>query len=83
MLNHEIDSINIPLALRKYISMGMAILKTSQAADVLGLKPQTLRKWACKHKCPSGLKPLRIGKHLGWRIDELIKFIMEDSQNDK
>lgn len=45
------------------------ILSTSQAAEILNRKPQTLRKWACLENGP--IKPLRVNGRLAWRVEDL------------
>lgn len=49
------------------------ILTTNEAADFLGLKPQTLRCWACYGKGP--ISPVRIGNRLRWRLSDLEKLV--------
>ncbi|MDE1714513.1 MULTISPECIES: helix-turn-helix transcriptional regulator [Chromobacterium] len=48
-------------------SMGKHVFSTSEAAAILGRKPQTLRKWASKQTGP--LRPVRIGGRLGWPVE--------------
>lgn len=49
------------------------ILTTNEAADFLGLKPQTLRCWACYDKGP--ISPIRIGNRLRWRVSDLERLV--------
>lgn len=65
-----------PAALQAHIVAGCDLLSTKQAAAILGLKPQTLRKWACYDKSPHGLKPVKPGRHLKWPVEQLAKLIM-------
>lgn len=46
-------------------------LTTEQAAAVLGKSPQTLRKLACTQGHAFGLRPLKIGNGLRWRVSDL------------
>jgi hypothetical protein len=40
------------------------LITTEEAAALLRLRPQTLRRWACENSGP--LKPRRIGGRLRW-----------------
>lgn len=46
-------------------------LTTIEAAELLRLKPQTLRKWACKKSGP--VQPRRVTTRLLWSADEIRK----------
>ncbi len=52
--------------------MEMRVLPTHEAANVLNLKPQTLRKWAT-HGGP--IRPVKIGGRLGWRATDLERLL--------
>lgn len=53
------------------------LLTTAQAAEVLGLRPQTLRLWACRETGP--LRPVRLGRRtLRWRADEIARLMGVD-----
>lgn len=58
-------------ALQAYADAGHVGLPTKLAAIVLGLKEQTLRKWACYENAPGGIRPVRIGRRLLWLIADL------------
>jgi hypothetical protein len=45
------------------------LLTTAEAAELLRLNPQTLRKWACKDTGP--IKPRRFTSKLLWSADEI------------
>ncbi|RZO82800.1 MAG: DNA-binding protein [Oceanococcus sp.] len=45
------------------------VTDTDTAAGYIGLKPQTLRLWACKQCGP--IQPIRIGNRLRWRWKDL------------
>jgi hypothetical protein len=45
------------------------LLGTAEAAALLGLRPQTLRRWACDGSGP--IKPRRIGSRLQWLLGEI------------
>ena len=49
--------------------MEMRVLPTHEAANVLNLKPQTLRKWAVYQTGP--LQPTRIHGRLLWSTDAI------------
>lgn len=42
---------------------------TSEAAELLNRKPQTLRSWACANTGP--IRPIRINGRLAWAADEI------------
>ncbi len=63
--------LHYPPALQAHIDAGKGALTTNEAAALIGLKPQTLRKWMCYGSCPMGLKPLKIGNSVRWPIDQL------------
>ena len=54
------------------------LLKTEEAAELLRLKPQTLRKWACTGYGP--IKPIKIGFSLRWKRSE-IEYLMNGEVN--
>lgn len=66
---------NLPKTLQPYLDSGVQLLTTIQAAAILGLSPQTLRKWTCKNSHPRGLKPIKIGRTVRWNIDDIAKVI--------
>ena len=45
------------------------LLGTIEAAALLGLRPQTLRRWACENGGP--IKPRRIGGRLRWALADI------------
>lgn len=49
------------------------ILSTSNAAEILNRKPQTLRKWACLENGP--ILPIRVNGRLGWRVEDIRRLI--------
>jgi hypothetical protein len=53
------------------------ILSTSQAAEILNRKPQTLRKWACLENGP--IRPVRVNGRLAWRVEDLRALIIGNS----
>lgn len=52
------------------------LLTREEAAEYLGIRPQTLAKWAMtkKHKLPF----VRVGKLVRYRIEDLEKFIADN-----
>lgn len=51
------------------------LLTTNEAAALLGLKPQTLRRWAIYENGP--LVPIRYGRLIRWSKKELLNFARE------
>lgn len=64
-----------PSDARAAIAIGLAArgieaaLTTDQAAVALGLKPQTLHKWACLENGP--IRPVRVGRRLAWKAADV------------
>ncbi|WP_426177387.1 hypothetical protein [Massilia sp. TWR1-2-2] len=50
---------------------------TSQAAEWLNRKPQTLRAWACHENGP--LRPIRINGRLGWAVADIRRLLASAS----
>ncbi|MEQ1229942.1 helix-turn-helix domain-containing protein [Acinetobacter junii] len=48
------------------------LITTAEAAKLLGMKPQTLRKWAIYENGP--IVPKRHGRLLRWNINEILRF---------
>lgn len=51
------------------------LLTTNEAAELLGLQPQTLRRWAIYESGP--LTPIRYGRLIRWSKKELLVFARE------
>lgn len=66
---------SLPQVLQSFIDAGTQVLTTKQAAAVIGLAPQTLRKWACYDTAPLGIKPVKIGRSVRWQIDDIAKLL--------
>lgn len=58
MINNSLESINLP-----------QVVPTSQAAQIINRRPQTLRRWACLEDGP--IRPLRINGRLAWLVSDL------------
>ncbi|TDG02094.1 DNA-binding protein [Paraburkholderia guartelaensis] len=64
------ENIQTPHDARAAIAVGLTArgiepaLTTDEAAVALGLKPQTLHKWACLENGP--IRPVRVGRRLAW-----------------
>lgn len=59
---------------RVFSSKIILLVTTDEAARLLSLRPQTLRKWAMDGSGP--IKPIKLGNRLRWRfkdIEELSK----------
>lgn len=52
------------------------LLTTSEAAELLSLKPQTLRRWAIYENGP--LTPIRYGRLVRWSKREILDFAREN-----
>jgi Helix-turn-helix domain len=50
---------------------------TSEAAQYINRKPQTLRKWACLENGP--IRPIRIHGRLAWRVSDLEALLRGES----
>ena len=48
------------------------LISTADAAKLLGMQPQTLRKWAIYENGP--VTPKRHGRLLRWNINEILRF---------
>lgn len=51
------------------------LLTTNEAAYLLGLQPQTLRRWAIYENGP--IVPIRYGRLLRWNKNEILVFAHE------
>ncbi|HBY7913542.1 TPA: helix-turn-helix domain-containing protein [Acinetobacter baumannii] len=51
------------------------LLSTKDAAALLGLQPQTLRRWAIYENGP--ITPVRFGRLIRWNKKELLEFARE------
>lgn len=51
------------------------LLTTNEAAQLLGLQPQTLRRWAIYENGP--ITPIRYGRLLRWSKKEILVFARE------
>lgn len=47
----------------------LSLISTKQAAHVMGLQPQTLRKWAMDGSGP--IQPIKIGNRLRWKLKDI------------
>lgn len=51
------------------------LITTAQAAKLLGMQPQTLRKWAIYENGP--IVPRRHGRLVRWNLNEILRFAGE------
>ena len=65
----------LPSVLQSYVDAGCQVLTTEQAATVIGMKPQTIRKWACYDSAPMGIRPLKLGRSVRWHIDDIARLL--------
>lgn len=49
------------------------LLRTSEAAPLLRVEPQAMRRWACYGKGP--LTPIKVGHRLLWRAADIRRLI--------
>jgi len=52
------------------------LITREEAAEILGLKPQTLAKWACLKR--GDLKMVKLGRSVRYRLKDLEEFIEEN-----
>jgi hypothetical protein len=52
-----------------------AVLNTRDAAAALGKSGQTLRKLYCTQGHAYGIRPLKIGARLAWRVADLLRIV--------
>jgi len=52
------------------------LITRDEAAEMLGLKPQTLAKWAYTNRC--NLKMIKIGSRVRYRVADVEDFIDEN-----
>lgn len=55
------------------VSAATAILSEQQAADLIGVRVETLRAWACRRKGPPRLK---LGRRVAYRAEALERWIL-------
>jgi len=54
------------------------LINRQEAADILGLKPETLAKWACRRQY--GLKMVKIGARVRYRLGDVESFIEDNTK---
>lgn len=47
----------------------LLLLSTNEAAKLLAMRPQTLRKWAMDGSGP--IQPIKIGNRLRWKLKDI------------
>ena len=68
---------NIPDGLAR-IANGRDNLSTNEAAYATGAAPQTIRKHLCLHVHFHGVKPIRIGNRLYFKVTDLARLVQGD-----
>lgn len=53
------------------------LVDTPEAAGLLDLRPQTLRRWSSEGSGP--LQPVRIGNRLRWRVADIRRLLAGES----
>lgn len=62
--------------LHSYIAKGQYLIYIKDLAEIINSKPQTIRKWICKDRLPSGLvKPNKIGNRHVWSIYDVEEYM--------
>lgn len=51
------------------------VVTTYEAAKLINRSPKTLRKWACLDECPQGIRPIKIGGRLAWKVSDLMMLL--------
>ena len=51
------------------------VIPTAEAARILSRSPQTLRSWSSLDNGPEGIRPIRIGNRLLWRVTDLMSLL--------
>lgn len=54
------------------------VISTSEAAQIINRRPQTLRRWACLEDGP--IRPIRINGRLAWRLSDLQALLVGDAK---
>lgn len=54
------------------------LVTRQEAADMLGLKPETLAKWACRKQY--GLRMVKVGSRVRYRLGDVEHFIEENTK---
>jgi hypothetical protein len=64
-----------PIAIKfeRLENLVVPLVGTEHAAFYLGLRPNTLRIWACYQTGP--LQPLKIGRALRWRVADIRRLV--------
>ena len=60
------------------IANGRDNLSTNEAAYATGAAPQTIRKHLCLHGHFHGVKPIRIGNRLYFKVTDLARLVRGD-----
>lgn len=60
-------------SLAAIIASGRTVASTAEAANSLGYKSQTMRRWACYDSGP--IRPVRVGGHLRWKITDIVALL--------
>ncbi|WP_428852566.1 helix-turn-helix domain-containing protein [Imbroritus primus] len=67
------QSISLSPVLAGFLQAGRDLLTNNEAAAILAMKPQSLRRWACYECGP--IQPIRIGGRLRWRISDIERLL--------
>lgn len=62
--------------LHSYIAKGQELIYIKDLAKMLGLQPQTIRKWISQDRLPPNLvKPKKQGNRNVWHIDKVMHYL--------
>ena len=62
--------------LHSYIAKGQELIYIKDLAQMLGLQPQTIRKWISQDRLPHNLvKPKKQGNRNVWHIDKVMHYL--------
>lgn len=62
--------------LNLYREKGLFLINIKQLATIIGLQPQTIRKWICHDQLPPYLaKPSKQGNRNVWHIDDIETYL--------
>jgi hypothetical protein len=70
-------TLSLPNGLAR-IANGRDNLSTNEAAYATGAAPQTIRKHLCLHGHFHGVKPIRIGNRLYFKVTDLARLVQGD-----
>ncbi|WP_373974952.1 hypothetical protein NT239_15160 [Chitinibacter sp. SCUT-21] len=61
--------------LQAIANSGSSTATSAQTAKVFQITEQSVRRWACKDTAPLGIRPVKIGNRLRWKLDDIAKVL--------